>query len=108
VKEDTPIACSLEADALSARLEAMAQLGAKSLTSREADGERWQLRFRADPSTRRQLARIVAAEAECCPFLELSLSEVDDLLLLSIAAPGYGREVADQLAAAFSRSTERH
>ena len=100
--EETPIACSLEADDLQRRLAAIAELGAESLIAREADGGRHLLRFRAEPETRRRLEAIVAAEAECCSFLELSLQERGEELVLSIAAPRGGRPIADELAAAFA------
>lgn len=98
---DTPIACSLDAADLTRRLAAIAALGAESLLSREVDDGRHLLRFRADAGTRRRLGEIVAAEAECCPFLELTLSEGNGELVLSIAVPDGARAAADDLAAAF-------
>ena len=53
---------------------------------------------------RRQLEEIVAAESECCPFLELALAEEGDELVLSIAAPENAQEIADELAEAFTRA----
>ncbi len=49
------------------------------------------------------MENIIAAEAECCSFLELSLSEDGHELVLSIAAPKDGQAVADELADAFTR-----
>ena len=98
---DTPIACSLGAGDLKQRLAAIVEIGMDSLISREADDTRHLLRFRADATTRRWLEGIVAAEAECCAFLDLSLSERDGELTLSIAAPNDAQAVADGLAAAF-------
>ena len=98
---DTPIACSLGAADLRQRLAAIAELGADSLLSREADDGRHLLRFRADAATRRRLGEIVAAEVECCPFLDFRLSEGRGELVLSIAAPADARAAADGLAAAF-------
>jgi hypothetical protein len=99
--EALPIACSLGAGDLKRRLAAIAEIGTESLLGREADGERHLLRFRADTATRRRLEEIVAAEAECCPFLDLTLEESGSELLLSVAAPEDGHAVADELAAAF-------
>lgn len=104
--EETPIACSLSPDDLEQRLMDIAEVGASSLTSREVDGNRHLLRFRADAESRRGLEEIVAAEAECCAFLDLALSEDDGELVLSIAAPEDAQALADRLAAAFGHAIE--
>lgn len=98
---DEPLACSLGATDLEQRLTAIAAAGADSLISREVDGGRHLLCFRADSATRRRLEEIVAAEAQCCAFLELSLRHEDGRLLLTIAAPDDAQAVADGLSAAF-------
>jgi hypothetical protein len=103
VANDAPIACSLGASALEQRLIEMAEIGADRLISRETDGDRHLLRFRADADTRRRLKEIVAAEAECCAFLDLSLSEKGGDLVLAIAAPLDGQTLADGLADAFTK-----
>lgn len=100
--EALPIACSLGAGDLKRRLAAIAEIGDESLIGREADGERHLLRFRSDAGTRKRLEEIVAAEAECCSFLDLALEEGGGELVLSIAAPQDGQAVADGLAATFA------
>jgi hypothetical protein len=102
-ERDPPVACSLDAEALAARLAAIGRLGATSLLGRARDGGARVLRFRADGATRRELAEIVAAERACCPVLSLELREGDGEVVLSIAAPPEGAEAADALAAAFGR-----
>ena len=62
------------------------------------------LRFRPDPTTRRRLEEIIAAESECCAFLDLKLREDEDELVLTIAAPADGQPVAEELALAFGGS----
>jgi len=96
-----PVACSLSAADLDQRLGAVASVGADSLIAREVRDGRHLLRFRGDGATRRRLEEIVAAEAQCCAFLNLSLSDEDGELLLSIAAPDDAQAVADGLAAGF-------
>ena len=98
--EALPIACSLGAGDLKRRLAAIAEIGSESLLGREADGGRHLLRFRSDAETRRRLEEIVAAERECCSFLDLTLKCRGELLL-TVAAPQDGQTVADELAAAF-------
>jgi hypothetical protein len=99
---DTPLACSLDVGDLEQRLAEIAAVGAKSLISRESDEDRHLLRFRADADTRRRLETIVAAEAKCCTFLDLSLHEESGELLLSIATQQDATALAEGLANAFS------
>jgi len=99
---EAPIACSLGPGDLRQRLNEIAAIGAEGLIERRADGDRQLLCFRADDETHRRLEAIVAAEAECCSFLELSLERQGGKLVLSIAAPRAGRPVAEELAAAFA------
>jgi hypothetical protein len=105
MENDTPIACSLGTGDLKQRLAEIAEIGTDSLISREADGDRHLLRFRADADSRRRLEEIVAADAECCAFLDLALSEKDGELVLSIAAPKDAKTLADGLAGAFTEAT---
>ncbi len=96
-----PIACSLGASDLRQRLDEIAAVGAASLIDRDTEGGAHALRFRADETTRRRLEEIVAAEAECCSFLDLELNELEGELVLTLAAPQGGQAFADALAAAF-------
>jgi hypothetical protein len=100
--ESKPVACSLDASGLEQRIATIAQVGADSLVSRDLDGNRHLLHFHADADTRRRLEEIVAAEAKCCSFLDLSLTAEDGELILAITAPENGQAVADALAGAFA------
>ncbi len=102
-----PIACSLGAGELRRRLEEIAAVGADSLKSRSSDGEATTLRFRSDPTTLRRLREIVAAEEQCCAFLDFDLRSDGEELILTIAAPPAGRPVAEQLADAFANDPGR-
>jgi hypothetical protein len=101
VTDPQPIACTLGASDLSQRLDEIATLGADSLIAHELKDGAHTLRFRRDDETRHQLEGIVAAEARCCSFLDLSLSERDDDLVLAIAASEGGEQLAEALALAF-------
>jgi hypothetical protein len=102
MSEEKPVACSLGAEELEQRVAAIGAVGPAGLISRSVDEGRHSLRFRATPQRRRRLEEIVAAEAKCCPFLDLSLTEEDGELILSIAAPEAGQATADALADAFA------
>lgn len=101
MSEESPVACSLSVGELEQRAAAIAEVGAASLVSRAATGGRHLLRFRADAQTQHRLEEIVAAESECCSFLDLSLTKEEGELVLSIAAPNGGEETAAALAEAF-------
>jgi hypothetical protein len=102
MNEEAPLACSLGASDLRQRLNEIAKVGTDSLIEHDTDGNRHLLRFNIDPDTRRRLEAIVAAEAKCCSFLDLSLEERGGELVLSVSAPPDGQPVADELAAAFA------
>jgi hypothetical protein len=88
-----PIACSLSAAELPARLAAMTALGSEALIDIE----------RSDQiATADRLAAIVAAESECCAFLRMELSDAAGRLVLTITAPPGGEPVLDHLVEAFS------
>lgn len=100
--DSDPTACSLGAGALEQRLAAIAETGADSLISRHAERDRHLLRFRGDAATRARLEEIIAAEAECCSSLDLSLDQDAGELILSIVAPRDAQALADGLAGAFA------
>jgi hypothetical protein len=102
--EEDPTACSLGASDLQSRLEEIAAAGAENMIARGIEGDRQVLRFRPGAETRRRLEAIVAAEARCCSFLDLSLEERGGELVLSISALADGRPVAAGLAAAFAKT----
>jgi hypothetical protein len=85
---DQPIACSLTPAQLSERREDFAKLAADALLqTRSADGAKAELVFAAGKSVRDRLQAIVAAEAECCPFLSMQLRDGADTITLEILAP---------------------
>lgn len=100
--EAPPIACSLNSGDLKRRLAVIAKIGEESLIARENDEGRHLMRFRADTETRKRLEEMVAAEAQCCSFLDLALEERGGELILSVAAPQDGQVIADELAATFA------
>jgi hypothetical protein len=104
--DELPLACSLNAHDLQHRLAAINELGKGALVRRETEGGRHRLWFRSDAATRKRLEEIVAAEADCCSFLDLALDERDSDLILSVgAAPADGdATTAAELAAGFAQA----
>ncbi len=103
--KELPVVCSLEAGDLRARLAEIGEVGAESLIERRTTGGRHLLRFRADARTRERIERIVAAEKECCAFLDLSLARGCCDLILTVGAPEGGQETAAAFALAFAASS---
>ena len=94
--EPLPIACTLTAAELPERLGEMRAIGRDALVAvRERE-----LRFRLE--ARERLEQVVAAEAECCSFMTLALTEENGELLLSIDAPAEAQPVVHELVAAFA------
>jgi hypothetical protein len=102
-----PIACSLDADGLELRLAEIAATGKESLIGHETEKGRHLLHFRSDAATRKRLEKLVAAEAQCCSFLDLTLEERGSDLILSVASPPDGQAVADELVATFAAGLTR-
>jgi hypothetical protein len=105
--QELPIVCSLGAGDLEQRLSAIGEIGARGLVYRRREGDRHLLSFRSDAATREGLEAIIEAERQCCAFLDLSLREDGDHLILSIAAPEAGQATADGFAMAFGPEPTR-
>ena len=98
--EPLPLACTLDAAALGERTVAMRRIGEGALLSARSDGGHAELRF--TPAARAEVEAIVAAEAECCAFLTMELSDTGDELVLTVDAPAGAEPVVDGLVAAFA------
>ena len=95
---ELPIACTLTAEDRAARLAEIEAFGNAALLGVRPDGS---LRFLGDPETRARLEAILAAESECCPFLDFGVRASGRELLLTISAPDGGDPVVRELAGAF-------
>jgi len=82
---EPPIACALPTAALSERLAWIRQVTSRSLLSHHLVDRTLRLTYR--PDAKAELERIVAGERECCSFLEFSLEDRPDTVVLSIQAP---------------------
>ena len=92
-----PIACSLSGQDQTERLREFASLSSRVLGAESTGGGGSLVRFRLDGDVQSQLTRIVAAERECCPFLDLSLTEDRSTLTLSIEGPEDAQPVITEI-----------
>jgi hypothetical protein len=98
---ELPIACSLSATELPARLAEMADLGREALREARYDGAEAQLRFAAGAGVRERVDAVVAAETQCCAFLTMRVSDAHETVVLSITAPAGAEVVLAELVDAF-------
>src|SRR5215217_5993124 len=101
-----PIACSLSAAELPARLAEMSAVGRDALVDVELSDLSATLQFVASDDIDARLSAIVAAESGCCRFLRIDLHRSDERLTLTITAPRGAQPVLDDLVAAFSATAE--
>ncbi len=104
---ELPIACSLSATDLSARLEEMADVGRASLLDATTTHARAKLRFAAGAGVRERVEAVVAAESRCCPFLSMRVSDEPDVVVLTIEAPDGAEPVLAELVDAFRARSRR-
>jgi len=97
-----PIACSLGATDLAARGAELRALGGDGLVSVSEGPGRAVLTFRPDAEIRERVEAIVAAESECCAFLDFRVEHGTEATVLTISAPNGGAEVVSELASAFA------
>jgi hypothetical protein len=102
---ELPIPCSLDAARLQAREAELAALGRSLISVSRPEGAPIALEFTADQETRDRLDRIVAAEAECCPSLDMTVRE-GETLELTIDGPGDAAPVIAGLVEAISESVQ--
>jgi hypothetical protein len=93
---DLPIACTLDAGAMDARLDDWRQV-LSAATAREDTADGVRLRFPHDQELAARLAALAVAETGCCAFFRFSLTAVADALWLDVDAPPEARPIVEQL-----------
>ena len=92
---DLPIACALSADGMTARLALIDALAADALLDRAPTDTGMRIRLRDRPDVEQRTRELVAAESECCAFLDFQLGREDGALVLDISGPDDARPVID-------------
>jgi hypothetical protein len=98
---ELPIACSLSATELPARLAEMAALGDAALVDERQDATHAELRFAGGAGVRERVEAIVDAESRCCAFLTMRVTGEPDAVVLTIDAPEGAELVLQELLDAF-------
>jgi hypothetical protein len=92
---DLPIACTLTADGVTARLALIDALAADGLLDRTPTDAGLRLRLRNTAEIEHRTRELIAAESRCCAFLEFSLGRDGGDLVLDIAGPQDARPVIE-------------
>ena len=98
---ELPIACSLTATELPARLAEITTLGDDALIDVLREPGLAELRFAAADGVRDRIEAIVRAEAQCCAFLNMEVRDEPDLVVLHVTAPAEADPVLSELVDAF-------
>jgi hypothetical protein len=97
-----PIACTLSAADLEVRLAELRALGSDALRDVSEQAGRAVLRFRSGPDVARRVDAAVAAESECCAFLDFHVEHGAEATVLTVEAPDGAAEIVHELAEAFA------
>jgi MerR family copper efflux transcriptional regulator len=89
------LACSLSAAEGAERAARWRALLDAHLLSRTATTLGQRLAFRPDPEAGGELDALVAAERECCPFLDLTIERFDDAVILDVSGPPEASEIVE-------------
>lgn len=95
MSESIPIACTLGAGDLKARLAWIADLNRRRLKRHARNGLTLTLVY--DRDARDDVARLAAQEGECCAFLAFDIADGPEVTELTVTAPEEAREAADTL-----------
>jgi hypothetical protein len=90
-----PIACTLTPGGMTARLALIDALAADGLLDRTPTEAGLRVRLRDTPEIERRTRELVAAESQCCAFLDFALGREDGDLVLDIAGPQDARAVIE-------------
>jgi predicted ester cyclase len=82
-----PFACTLQPAQMPQRGDEIRSVGRAGLQAMERGEREVTLYFRRDPDIRERVQNIVAAKSNCCRFLDFTITDEDDVILLTVAAP---------------------
>lgn len=94
---EVPIACTLGGSDRRARAVAIRELGEQALIGLDASDRRARLRFQGQ---RDRVEALVAAESQCCAFLQFTMAEDGEETEVEIRTPEGGEPLLRALVAA--------
>ena len=94
---EVPIACTLGGSDRRARAVAIRELGDRALVGLEANDRRARLRFHGE---RERVEALVAAESQCCAFLQFAIARDGEETEVEIRTPEGGESLLRALVAA--------
>lgn len=89
-RDELPVVCSLEQEALSGRKSAWRDLTRGALLGTEETETGVRLRFAGSPEAGSELRRLAELEAVCCAFAKWSVREDSEGLVLVLSSTGDG------------------
>ena len=95
--QDAPVACTLTPADYRRRAAELSSLAARSVAERASIDGGQRLSFIDIPALERELLATIAAEAQCCAFLRMTLSRAADRLVLDITGPAEAQPIIDEL-----------
>ena len=93
---EIPIACTLSPDGFTARIGLIDALAVDGLIDRTDTERGVRVRLRDTPEIEQRVREFVAAESQCCAFLDFTLGREDDALVLDVSGPEGARPVIDR------------
>ena len=94
MEKTEPIACSLTESELTERMASWREVASRG-TSRYAEKGRIVSSYRRDERLLQQLRELIAAEAECCSFMQFNIEERPEEVVVELRVPP---EMSDALA----------
>jgi hypothetical protein len=94
---EPPLVCSLTAAGREQRAALVARLADDALLGRERDGGSLVLHFRGTAEVEQRVRAWAALEAECCPFLTMSVGTSAAEVTLRIAGPPEADAIIEDL-----------
>jgi MerR family transcriptional regulator, copper efflux regulator len=92
---DQPIACILTPAAYRERTQTVERIARSGLRARLSIDGGTRLTF--DAGAENALRELIAAEAECCPFLRMTLTRSGDALTLEVTGPEDAQPIIAEL-----------
>jgi hypothetical protein len=92
---ELPIACTLSADGMAARMKLIDALAADGLLRRTSTDAGLRVHLRDTPDIEERTRQLIASEGSCCAFLTFDLGREGDALVLDVTGPPEAQPVID-------------